>query len=73
MTMRRRLLVPGFVGVVLLAAFPSSASAAPGCREFGQFMAGSAQAPGPFGQLVQERVPDFSEDVEGFQAAACEP
>ena len=68
--MWRALIILALAGNLFLVG--NRETSAQGCREFGEFFAGSAQAPGAFGQLVQERVPDFSEDVAGFMETFCE-
>ena len=53
--MRRKLLVLGLAGSLLIGVAPGIALADEnpgGCKEFGQFVARAARAPGPYGQTV---------------------
>ena len=58
--MRRKLLVLGLAGSLLIGVAPGIALADEnpgGCKEFGQFVASAAHAPGPYGQTVRVFAP----------------
>ena len=74
--MRRKLLVLGLAGSLLIGVAPGIALADEnpgGCKEFGQFVARAARAPGPYGQTVKlfATKGGVGDDIATAKAGVC--